>query len=1059
MFLPVDEHVLIPPADATNTSEDDRPTGTPNDSRKAVKSASSLQNEPALTTTEKQSSYDIQAEPENPKLHSSLKENAKAAILSLLPHKIMYNDLLAEGIDPHILQQLYTELGLSWKRTDTRLEMSVANKDPRSKIGFENPLDPIGFVPSNDSLQISAQIAAENPSAKLLSGGSSLTRTTPVVNPGLERKDRIAQLLAAKTGKIGTASNVPQPGSPASVSESTIAQPPLSRKSTPAGEGSANTTNDPSKRVKTIPQTELVRQKMEQLRKEAAEKLRVAEAAIAASAPVAKTVQTVPIPAEELVQSRVTTLPTPVRESLAREGFSSMIPGLFMNSADEEVSNEDAVMMNSNSSDVRLPRGSDHDQHDSHSHSRSGTSNGLKRAAVDNPIEEISRVVKRVASSRAESIDIEMDIDEAGETAVSEGEIIDDDELAADEPADQGDSAAHQAIRQNKAGYLEQAVSVPTSSFQVGRSLRQSSPSSIDSRKIDSFQQLENITNLDMEQHKGSNLTASRTNYSINSSPITASTTQLPQKISMPSSVNTPVNDATGPSERALISPKPLVKLTPTDYAERAAQLKADFMRQRALRQKQLVEGMPVLNDEVVKTQNRLEQHRSRLSDIRRDIENYEASVTRAREAEEQILGEIAHLEKQLQDGVSGQKQFSKELSEIKQQQENDLSASPKAPTTLKSTQAQRIPSAEALKQPAGQETRSATVQSSSHYDSNRTESSISNLPQESIQHDNPVSTDMSHETSELTQPRTGADGSLTASDRSFMDEQSDHALTPNGVGEGETAAYVPDELRAHQTPINDLENAEYQSENSEDDEPMDQSEDDSEGTHMSVDRDSDGSASMSDSGSDDYEPPEPKPQSSSAVQVADVDEYEPSDGLLDPQHEEPYDAADDYEPSEVIESAASARQSSTTTPAMSSTSNKNELQSCQDETRPVISEVIQESTVDDQEKGLQLSEANLLTKPQDTADVVDPDARPLSDSESISFSRFVPYQSPLSSFKSYRFHPEFAEQIKSGYRSLTYSNKIDPKKPICPAELAGEACTDPDCEEQHFGSMALTGM
>ena len=468
MFLPVDEHVLIPPADVTNTSEDDRPSETLNDSHKAVKSASSSQNEPALTVTEKQPSYGVQAEPENPKSHSGLKENAKAAILSLLPHKIMYNDLLAEGIDPHILQQLYTELGLSWKRTDTRPEVSVANKDSRSEMGSENSTEPTVVVHSNDSLQMPTQVAAGNPSAKLLPGGLSVTRSTPVVSPGLERKDRIAQLLAAKAGKIGTASNVPQPGSPVSVSESTIAQPPLSRKSTPAGEGSANTTTDSSKRVKTMPQTELVRQKMEQLRKEAAEKLRVAEAATNALAPVSKTVQTVPIAAEELAQSRVTTLPTPVRESLAREGLSSMIPGLFMTSADEEVSNEDAVMMDSNLSDVQLPQGFDQNQHDSHSLSRSAIRNGLKRAAVDNPIEEISRVVKRVASSRAGSVDVEMDIDETGEDAVSEGEIIDDDELAADALADQENSAAHQAIRQNKAKYSEQAVSVPTGSFQDG---------------------------------------------------------------------------------------------------------------------------------------------------------------------------------------------------------------------------------------------------------------------------------------------------------------------------------------------------------------------------------------------------------------------------------------------------------------------------------------------------------------------------------------------------------------------------------------------------------------
>ena len=72
--------------------------------------------------------------------------------------------------------------------------------------------------------------------------------------------------------------------------------------------------------------------------------------------------------------------------------------------------------------------------------------------------------------------------------------------------------------------------------------------------------------------------------------------------------------------------------------------------------------------------------------------------------------------------------------------------------------------------------------------------------------------------------------------------------------------------------------------------------------------------------------------------------------------------------------------------------------------------------------------------------------------------SRFIAYQSPLSSLKSYRFNSGYHNSVKDGYRSLTFSYDIDPKEPLCPTELAGETCSDPTCDSQHFRQMALAG-
>ncbi|KAG6038215.1 hypothetical protein E4U41_004431 [Claviceps citrina] len=67
----------------------------------------------------------------------------------------------------------------------------------------------------------------------------------------------------------------------------------------------------------------------------------------------------------------------------------------------------------------------------------------------------------------------------------------------------------------------------------------------------------------------------------------------------------------------------------------------------------------------------------------------------------------------------------------------------------------------------------------------------------------------------------------------------------------------------------------------------------------------------------------------------------------------------------------------------------------------------------------------------------------------------FVPYETPLQYFHAYRYHPSFNQSVAGGLRSLTYSNKIDVKKELCPDELAGQPCPrGSNCDYQHFGTM-----
>jgi hypothetical protein len=71
---------------------------------------------------------------------------------------------------------------------------------------------------------------------------------------------------------------------------------------------------------------------------------------------------------------------------------------------------------------------------------------------------------------------------------------------------------------------------------------------------------------------------------------------------------------------------------------------------------------------------------------------------------------------------------------------------------------------------------------------------------------------------------------------------------------------------------------------------------------------------------------------------------------------------------------------------------------------------------------------------------------------------KFTPYESPLRMFKSYRYHPTYAQDVSGGFLSTTFSHQIDIEKPMCQYETAGGTCNDEECPDQHFRDMSITG-
>ncbi|KAJ3054646.1 Zinc finger C3H1 domain-containing protein [Rhizophlyctis rosea] len=67
--------------------------------------------------------------------------------------------------------------------------------------------------------------------------------------------------------------------------------------------------------------------------------------------------------------------------------------------------------------------------------------------------------------------------------------------------------------------------------------------------------------------------------------------------------------------------------------------------------------------------------------------------------------------------------------------------------------------------------------------------------------------------------------------------------------------------------------------------------------------------------------------------------------------------------------------------------------------------------------------------------------------------TKFAPYESALSKFRSFRLTSNFDKEVSS----VTWSNKVNPFNQVCRFELEGDPCHDgPRCAAQHFWQMGL---
>ncbi|GAB0136221.1 hypothetical protein EsDP_00004532 [Epichloe bromicola] len=142
-------------------------------------------------------------------------------------------------------------------------------------------------------------------------------------------------------------------------------------------------------------------------------------------------------------------------------------------------------------------------------------------------------------------------------------------------------------------------------------------------------------------------------------------------------------------------------------------------------------------------------------------------------------------------------------------------------------------------------------------------------------------------------------------------------------------------------------------------------------------------------------------------------------------------DSEDDYEPPEVTQSSLAANDEPTLQDKPSPAEN---------DAAPAVEQVVSR---------ISLKSASDPDPPRSSVDSEPAFARvPPATS-------FLTYETPLQYFHAYRFHPFFNKTVAGGLRSLTYSNKIDVKKELCPDELGAQRCSrGSECDYQHFETM-----
>ena len=992
------------------------------------------------------------------KSHAELRQLAKGAVLSLVPHKILYGELIREGVDPQILRTLYEELGLKAEPSQappTTDGQDATMTDVPTFTSEEHPT-----IKTAEATIQSTDVAGVSPPTTIASSAALPSTDIEVVpppaildlrnsqsapSPSLERKDRIAQLLAAKAGRP----TPPPTNATSALRDETTAQLPVktsantsevvaipsASQALPVNPAGAFALQSSTTTTKSKAQTELVKQKMEQLRREAQ-----ARAEAGASSDGLKLT-----PQFGSVTPLSTTKMLPFASQPA---LTSSIPGLFMSSLESSRADD--------STDVSSP------------FQRLASSSVPAKHTLDT---EPSSLPSQHPSKKARTepnlpptaffADQDNDVEEQ-----SEGEVVEESEADAgtfdQEPEQTLPEYQPSEFTATTTGDPNQDMFLDQSSTATSQNLPSTGPGGNQlyrAKQTEIETMRRKIAELERTKLKR---TRSQMESPTSSKPATPTVAGEDHPLS--SSPIAHFADLSGSRQPSGI--RTASRLTREQLQERAATLKAEVLR-RTQRQQVLQAELPGLTAEVSETESRLDTSRKELAKVRAQMQGLHAELDRLAVQEKALDEEVTSFEQQLQEGLEGQKQYSNELQKLTEDDATPVQQEPEAifyDQPLASVVSQAYTGA-GNGHVADQDLSNSSVQlpPDSAADSAAATYTVDDegdIEMQAKDYDDSYmagqTEEPGYENTETTSTSEGPTGNEQEMQIDAVEESS--APEEPESTDAQLQAALDDQLGAGDMEISpepeDLEES-HESQPAALD-PIQDFTDEA----VDMNDDSDGSASMSDSDEEeDYEPAEAH-ASITMQQSEEEEEYDPEtapvdSGMPTPAIEDAYEPHQDQSlhinPSEAVPELSEGELSVN---GVSPVESNVAVVGMTLDNVTAVSEVPAD-TQDDLESRAQLTEADYLVKPP-PGQSRQIDAAPLLDGSATPSVHYVPYKTPLSSFRSYRFHSDFNDTVKSGYRSLTYSNNIDPTRPLCPTELSGQVCADTTCEEQHFSQLGL---
>ncbi|KAJ5536695.1 hypothetical protein N7513_009881 [Penicillium frequentans] len=904
-----------------------------------------------------------------------LRVQAQGALLSLVPHNIQYNELVAEGLNPAILRELYKQVGI---KVTTEAEKPVQNSTAQVPVSIK-PAQ-AATPPKVDDIRPKSTAATPI--------SASVTSSAPQSDSGkpMERKEVIARMLAAKAAKSSEAATKAVPNESQSV-----AATPTPTPSSTSSDAKAKSIAVPM-REKNKAQTELARQRIEELKRQALLKSQQ-KAQLSRPSNVSQVDQAADSPSSA---APVAQHPLPVRPPVAQPSESATIPGLFMTGLKQDAGlqtpteTSQGVVIDSapvsRAGQRKRPRASDFDEPDAAYKKQLGHGTGHLRPA-DRVVIEFSDDDEDESLYGDEPDS--MDVDSNHEIEAQAATILDNSrpslqKYPSSSSTPQGLSWQSDNENMRQKDLEIQAMHRKIALLEQQRKARKAKEAA---NRIESPRTVDDsATSSSAENSSPMDVYEAETSVSASTAKAAAGTSTTMTSFADQSNL---IDSFSESSVRVLAS---------LDSAQ------LDSIRSKVLHMKDIESDLSGLDPETMGRDSRLAACRDELDKLLFEI----IKTKGVREKKVPLIEEMKNLAHE-SGGLS-----LEVLDELRRQAKSKQQLL---------TQTELPSSSEVFRSSDREENDIGETDASVPH-------SLATAPLVAQEAEVNLSinqaNDLAASRSSPSQSESSGSAMDESEDVSSPREDSPSDEEPTTLGEPQILDFV-----ASSTPPHD-ETSILGS------------------NYIVPTKDGAVDALSTGQGSNQESPTEPP-----AMPLAEG----PSLDLTQHNIMEDSDNQDVDTEQSLRESSAASEESEAYEPPEPETT---------EEPNSPYSPPFSPAPLEDPDNDMAILDDLPVDKPLTGASQV-PVSEPQPDSQvgilgnqtsstpATSNSKFTPYVSPLRSFKAYRYHPGYTEDVSDGYRSLTYSHDIDSMNYFCPYELAGGVCNDRSCQFQHFRDMTLS--